>query len=77
MENRKEGQYSIFFWVNVTAKQTLKLVEAEDELKVIENMLQKRERKCLEIYAAQPEVSSHKFLECVKKTEGAARLVER
>lgn len=26
VENKKEGQYSIFFWVNVTAKQTLKLV---------------------------------------------------
>lgn len=53
VENKKEGQYSIFFWIKVTARQTLRLVEAEDELKLVEGMLQKRERKCLELYAAQ------------------------
>lgn len=81
LENRKEGYFSIFFWFDVTTKQHLKLVKADAEVDNVREMLEDREDKCLSIAKKNdpnigPEFENY-FVECIRKSEGPARIIER
>jgi hypothetical protein len=77
IENRKEGYFSIFFWYNVTWRQTLKLKNTAKEVETIDSMLRLREKKCLEISEKHEEAAGNVFFECIRKSEGPARLIEK
>ena len=72
VEKKKEGMYTLLFWKNLLCKQTLHIKNSANEEKLIREMVDTRDEKCVKIAqkthpANQKEYEGY-FVECLRRT---------
>jgi hypothetical protein len=77
VENSKQGMYSLLFWADLHTKQKLVMQATSSETSQIKQMAEGRNAKCIEIARRAKDEFEDRFVECVRRTEGALRVVER